>query len=128
MSRESSFSAGRTGFTWGAPGGQRTAHILTIVGTCVSFGINPRAYLHLVTKLLVERWPQSRVRELLPDRIAVSHPAHVIRSGPFRSPYSRPKGHHRAVLTPVDVQRRRTTRSGAANALRDASWLALRMV
>jgi transposase len=78
-------------FTWGDLGGQRTAHILTIVGTCVSFGINPRAYLHLVTKLLVEHWPQSRLRELLPDRIASSHPALVIRSGPFRSPLLAPE-------------------------------------
>lgn len=73
-------------FTWEDLGGQRTASILTIVGTCVSFGINPRAYLHLVTKLLVGRWPQSKLRELLPDRIAAAHPALVIRSGPFRSP------------------------------------------
>jgi transposase len=73
-------------FTWEDLGGQRTGHILTVVGTCVAFGINPRAYLHLVAKLLVERWPQSKLRELLPDRIGLSHPELVIRSGPFRSP------------------------------------------
>jgi hypothetical protein len=39
-----------------------------------------------VTKLLVERWPQSRLRDLLPDGIASSHQALVIRSGAFRSP------------------------------------------
>ena len=39
--------------------GKRTAHILTIVATCVAHGINPRAYLHLVTKRLVDRWPQA---------------------------------------------------------------------
>lgn len=73
-------------FTWEDLGAQRTAQILTIVGTCVSFGINPRAYLHLVTNLLVERWPQSKLRDLLPDRIGLSHPDLVLRSGPFRSP------------------------------------------
>lgn len=53
--------------TWEDLGGQRTGHILTVVGTCVAFGINPRAYLHLVAKLLVEQWPQSKLRELLPS-------------------------------------------------------------
>ncbi|HEY3253823.1 MAG TPA: IS66 family transposase [Polyangiaceae bacterium] len=61
-------------FTWGDLGGERTATILTIVATCVTHGINPRAYLHLVTKLIVEGWPQSRLRELLPDRIGDQHP------------------------------------------------------
>jgi hypothetical protein len=73
-------------FTWEDLGGERTAHIFTIVGTCVAFGINPRAYLHLVTRLIVGRWPQSKLRDLLPDRIGTSHPDLVIRSGPFRSP------------------------------------------
>lgn len=73
-------------FTWEDLGGQRTAHILTIMGTCVAFGINPRAYLHLVTRLIVERWPQAKLRDLLPDRIGASHPDLFIRSGPFRSP------------------------------------------
>jgi hypothetical protein len=30
---------------WEDLGGERTARILTIVGTCVAHGINPRAYL-----------------------------------------------------------------------------------
>jgi transposase len=72
-------------FTWEDLGGHRTAHILTIVGTCVAFGINPRAYLHLVSKLLVERWPRAKLRDLLPDRIGAAHPEIVLRSGPFRS-------------------------------------------
>lgn len=73
-------------FTWGDLGGQRTAQILTIVGTCVAHGINPRAYLHLMTKLIVGRWPSSKLRDLLPDRIGLTHHELVIRSGPFRSP------------------------------------------
>ena len=66
-------------FTWGDVGGERTATILTIVGTCVAQGINPRAYLHLVTKLIVHGWPNTQLRELLPDRLAVAHPQLVIR-------------------------------------------------
>ncbi len=73
-------------FTWEDIGGHRTAQILTIVGTCVSYGINPRAYLHLAAKLVVERWPQSKLRDLLPDRVGHAHPELVLRSGPFRSP------------------------------------------
>ena len=61
-------------FAWQDLGGERTANILTIVATCVAHDINPRAYLHVVTKLLIERWPQKRLRELLPDRIALTHP------------------------------------------------------
>jgi len=61
-------------FTWEDLGGERTAAILTIVATCIAQDINPRAYLHLVTKLLVEGWPESELRELLPTRIASRHP------------------------------------------------------
>jgi transposase len=61
-------------FTRDDLGGERTAAILTIVGTCIAHEINPRPYLHLVTKLLINGWPQSRLRDLLPDRIAVEHP------------------------------------------------------
>lgn len=61
-------------FAYGDLGGKRTATILTIVGTCVAQRINPRAYLHVVTKLIVDGWPQARLRELLPDRIAELHP------------------------------------------------------
>jgi hypothetical protein len=72
-------------FTWGDLGGERTGHILTIIGTCVAHGINPRAYLHLVTNLIVNGWPQAKLRELLPDRVASTHPALLVREGPFRS-------------------------------------------
>jgi hypothetical protein len=65
-------------FTWKDLGGERTAHILSIVGTCVAHGINPRAYLHLVTKVLVKGWPQSKLRDLLPDRLALAHPHHLL--------------------------------------------------
>lgn len=61
-------------FTWMDVGGERTAAILTIVATCLAHDVNPRAYLHLVTKLIVHGWPQSRVRDLLPDRMLASHP------------------------------------------------------
>ena len=46
-------------FTWLDVGGKRTAAILTIVATCIAHDINPRAYLHLVTKLIVNGWPQT---------------------------------------------------------------------
>lgn len=61
-------------FTWLDIGGERTAHILSILATAIAHDVNPRAYLHLVTKLIVQGWPHARLRELLPDRILVSHP------------------------------------------------------
>ena len=61
-------------FAYGDLGGERTATILTIVGTCIAYQINPRAYLHVVTKLIVNGWPHARLRELLPDRILDLHP------------------------------------------------------
>ena len=61
-------------FTWLDDGGERTAAILTIVATCIAHEVNPRAYLHRVTKLIVNGWPQSRLRELLPDRMLAAHP------------------------------------------------------
>jgi transposase len=73
-------------FTWEDLGGERTASILTIVATCVSHGVNPRAYLHLVTKLIINRWPHAKLRELLPDRLAIAHPDLLLRDGAFRSP------------------------------------------
>ena len=73
-------------FTWEDLGGERTASILTIVATCVSYGVNPRAYLHLVTALIINRWPQAKLRELLPDRLAITHPDLLLRDGTFRSP------------------------------------------
>jgi hypothetical protein len=61
-------------FTWLDVGGERTAAILSIIATCIEHGVNPRAYLHLVTRLIVQGWPQRELRELLPDRILVTHP------------------------------------------------------
>ena len=61
-------------FTWLDLGGGRTASILTIVATCIAHDVNPRAYLHLVTKLIVHGWPNAKLRELLPDRILAAHP------------------------------------------------------
>jgi transposase len=61
-------------FTWLDDGGERTAAILSIIATCIAHDVNPRAYLHLVTKLIVHGWPNSRLRELLPDRILAAHP------------------------------------------------------
>ena len=60
-------------FTW-PDLGKRTAAILTIIGTCIAHDVNPRAYLHLVTRLIVNGWPMARLRVLLPDRMLVTHP------------------------------------------------------
>lgn len=57
-------------FATGDLGGERTATILSIVATCIAHRVNPRAYLHAVTHLIVHGWPQARLRELLPDKIA----------------------------------------------------------
>lgn len=72
-------------FTWEDLGGERTANVLTIVGSCVAHGINPRAYLHLVINLIVNGWPQAKLRDLLPDRQALAHPELLVRDGPLRS-------------------------------------------
>jgi transposase len=61
-------------FAYGDLGGERAATILTIVGTCIAHRVNPRAYLHLVTKLIVNGFPRARLRELLPDQIVKLHP------------------------------------------------------
>jgi transposase len=61
-------------FAWEDIGGARAASILSILGTCIAQGINPRAYLHLVTKMILHGWPQARLRDLLPDRIAKIEP------------------------------------------------------
>jgi transposase len=73
-------------FTWEDLGGERTAAILTIVATCVSYGVNPRAYLHLATKLIVNGWPHAKLRDLLPDRLALAHQDLLLTDGPLRSP------------------------------------------
>jgi len=61
-------------FTWLDLGGKRTAAILSIIATCIAHDVNPRAYLHLVTKLIVHDWSQAKLRDLLPDRILAAHP------------------------------------------------------
>ena len=61
-------------FVEGDLGGKRVAAILTILGTCIAHGVNPRAYLHVVVKLLVNGFPNKRIRELLPDQIVTLHP------------------------------------------------------
>jgi hypothetical protein len=61
-------------FTWLDEGAERTAAILSIIATCIAHEVNPRAYLHLVTKLIVQGWTQSKLRELLPDRMLAAHP------------------------------------------------------
>ena len=61
-------------FTWLDEGGERTATILSIVATCIAHDVEPRAYLHRVIKLIVNGWPQSKLRELLPDRMLATDP------------------------------------------------------
>jgi len=61
-------------FTWLDLGGERTAHILSITATAIVHDVDPRAYLHLVTKLIVQGWPNAKLRDLLPDRMLVRHP------------------------------------------------------
>lgn len=73
-------------FSWLDEGGERTATILTIVGTCIAHGVDPRAYLHVVTKRIVDGWPQSELRELLPDRMLASHPELSIEPEPSIPP------------------------------------------
>jgi transposase len=70
-------------FTWLDDGGKRTATILTIVASCIGHDVNPRAYLHLVTKLIVGGFPRSRLRELLPDRILPAHPELFVGEAPL---------------------------------------------
>lgn len=71
-------------FTWGDIGGERTARILSIIATAISHDVNPRAYLHIVARKIVDGWPQSRLRELLPDRMLLAHPELFVgeRDGP----------------------------------------------
>jgi transposase len=61
-------------FTWLDEGGERTADILSIIATCIAHDVNPRAYLQRVTHCIVHGWPQSKLRDLLPDRMLASHP------------------------------------------------------
>ena len=74
-------------FAYGDLGGERTAMILTVLGSCIAHRVNPRAYLHAVAKLLVGGWPNARLRELLPDRITALYPELGL---PPRAPKSPP--------------------------------------
>ena len=65
---------------WEDLGGERAATMFTMVGTCISHGIDPRAYLHVVANLIVHGWPQAKLRELLPDRLAATHPQLLVRT------------------------------------------------
>jgi len=73
-------------FTWLDVGGERTAAILTIIATCIAHDVNPRPYLHLVTRLIVQGWPNARLRDLLPDRILVAHPELYVGEGAVPTP------------------------------------------
>jgi len=73
-------------FAWEDLGGERTDPSSSPSSApCVAHGINPRAYLHLVINLIMNRWPQAKLRDLLPDRLAVTHPELLVRDGPIRS-------------------------------------------
>jgi hypothetical protein len=61
-------------FAWGDVGGERTARILSIIATAISHNVNPRAYLHLVARKIVDGWPHSKLRDLLPDRMVAAYP------------------------------------------------------
>ena len=77
-------------FAYGDLGGTRAATILTLLGTCIAHRINPRAYLHVVTKLLVNGFPNARLRELLPDQIVTLHPELRLPAPAARPPPSLP--------------------------------------
>ena len=61
-------------FTWLDLGGERTARVLSIIASAIAHDVNPRAHLHVVTKLVVRGWPNAKLRDLLPDRILATHP------------------------------------------------------
>jgi transposase len=61
-------------FTWLDEGGERTAAILSIIASCIAHEVEPRAYLHRVTSMIVHGWPQAQLRDLLPDRMLAAHP------------------------------------------------------
>ena len=75
-----------TGSSHGSTREARTAAILSILATCIAHDISPRAYLHLVTRLIVRGWPNSKLRELLPDRIIASHPELYVGDASLLSP------------------------------------------
>ena len=48
--------------------------MLTVLSTCIAHGVNPRAYLHAVTKRIVNGCDEAQLRDLLPDRIHMLYP------------------------------------------------------
>ena len=50
---------------------RRRSHI---IASCVAHDVSPRTYLHRVTRLIVQGWPNAKLRDLLPDRMLVTHP------------------------------------------------------
>ena len=58
-------------FVWKDIGGERTANVLTVLGTCISHGLNPRAYLLAVTEGLLHG---ENVESLLPDQLGRTNP------------------------------------------------------
>lgn len=79
-------------FTWQDIGGERTAAILTIVATCIAHDVNPRAYLHVVTQLILRGWRNSALAELLPDRIVAHHPELYVAEEQPKLPPALPPG------------------------------------
>jgi transposase len=67
-------------FTWLDEGGERVANILSIIATCIAHDVNPRLYLHFVTRLIVKGWPQ------IPDRLMAEHPELAVKSTPELPP------------------------------------------
>ena len=110
-------------FAWEDLGGERTASILTIVATCVSYGVNPRAYLHLVTTLIINRWPNAKLRELLPDRLAVAHPELLVQDGALRALTQDPPPRRPEPCNCSDSAAERPSLRGA----RDSNQVALRI-
>jgi hypothetical protein len=73
------------------PSSERLAQTLGMVATCLAHGLNPRAYLHFVLhKLVMERWPNKRLHELLPDvvtklEVQCAHHRRFRHGGPRRA-------------------------------------------
>jgi transposase len=61
-------------FTYDDIGAERTAIILSVIGTCVAQRINPRAFLHKALALLVQGWDEDKMHELAPERLAEHYP------------------------------------------------------
>ena len=68
-------------FAYKDDGAERTATILTVLGTCVAQRINPRAFLHEAFALLVRG---ADPQDVLPERLAETHPElrMPVRDGP----------------------------------------------